>query len=281
MLLAALFWMAPAVSWGHSEEAGVAVQTYTPIVVDGTLTEWARRLERSDWSARLKVQGGNVLEWMRAVPMYLNTLTARVEAGSVSGPADFSAVVYALWDPTYLYLAAAVEDDELMTEHEGEDIWQDDTLEFWFDCRHDAVTHTLFQDDEYQIGVSPAGPQRNTPVGWVWRNPKTEVVRQALEVASALTPGGYLVEARVPWAVLQGCRPAIGGMIGFNISAVDKDADQLWTHLTWSGKLHSDPSQFGHLYFMDAPVDLFPSDVFEGTPAPVPWEDSSGGIDAP
>ena len=274
-----LCWSAPAWVWAHSEEAGVAVQTYTPIVVDGTLTEWVRRLERSDWSAQLKVKGGAALEWMRAAPMYVNALTSRVEAGAVSSPEDFSAVVYTVWDPTYLYVAAVVTDDEVMTEHEGEDIWQDDAIELWFDCRHDAVTHTLFQDDEYQIGVSPAGPQRNRAVGWAWRNPQAQAVTRALEVASTLTPTGYVLEASVPWAVLQGCHPAIGGMIGFNLSAVDKDADQLWTHITWSGKLHSDPSQFGHLYFVDAPVDLFPSDVFEGTAAPVPWEESSGGTD--
>lgn len=247
----------------HSEEATISVKTYTPVTVDGTLNDWVRRLESSNWTGKLEVKKGRVVEWMRAVPIYLNTLTSTVEAGTVKSPEDFSATVYTLWDERNLYVAAVVHDDQVVTQQRGADMWQDDGLELWLDCRHDALTHTLFQDDEYQLGFSPAGPSRPQAVAWAWRNPRTEPVIAAMTVASSLTPEGYVLEAAVPWAALQGCQPAVGGMIGFNISAVDKDDDQLWTHLTWSGKLHSDPSQFGHLYLVDAPVNLFPEDVFE------------------
>jgi len=262
---------APGV-WAHSEEATVSVRTYAPISVDGTLEDWVRRLESSNWAGQLEVKRGRVVEWVRGAPVHLNALTGRVESGTVKGPEDFSATVYTLWDPQQLYIAAVVKDDEVVTQHEGADIWQDDALELWLDCRHDAVTHTLFQDDEYQLGVSPASPYRGQAVGWTWRNPNADPVIKAMRVASALQPGGYLLEAAVPWEVLAGCRPAAGGMIGFNLSMVDKDADQLWTHVTWSGQLHSDPSQFGHLFFVDAPVDLFPSDVFEVPPGASPLE---------
>jgi hypothetical protein len=247
----------------HSEEAAVSLQTYTPVTIDGTLEDWVRRLESTNWTGKMDVRKGKVLEWIRAAPIYVNPTTSAVEAGSVKDPADFSAVLYLLWDARHLYVAAVVADDELVTQHDGGDIWQDDAVELWLDCRHDAVTHTLFQDDEYQLGFSPAGQERGRAVAWAWRNPKAEPVTAAMAVASAQTQTGYILEASVPWAVLSGCQPSVGGMIGFNISVVDKDADQLWTHITWSGDLHSDPSQFGHLYFVDAPVDLFPSDVFE------------------
>ena len=229
----------------------------------------------------MEVQKGKVLEWMRAVPAYVNAITSRVEAGTVKGPDDFSAIVYTLWDAHNLYVAAIVSDDNVVTQHEGADIWQDDALEIWLDCRHDAVTHTLTQDDEYQLGFSPASQYRNHAVAWAWRNPRTEPVVAAMKAASTLISGGYVLEASVPWAVLEGCQPAIGGMMGFNISMVDKDEDQLWTHITWSGQLHSDPSQFGHLYFVDAPVDLFPSDVFETPPGPLPLEPEPGEPAAP
>ena len=260
-----------SVAGAHSEEAGIAVKTYTPVTVDGKLDDWVRRLEHSDWSGRLQVKKGDVLEWMKAPPIYLNTLTSHVEAGAVNSPDDLSAKVYLLWDDAQLYVAAVVTDDQVVTEHEGDQIWQDDAVELWLDCRHDAVTHTLFQDDEYQIGISPASRTRNHAAGWAWRNPAADRVTAAMRVDSSLTEQGYIVEASVPWKVLEGCHPAPGGMIGFNLSIVDKDADQLWTHLTWSGRLHSDPSQFGHLYFVDAPIDLFPSDVFETTPDQGPW----------
>ena len=255
-----------SIAWGHSEESAVSTKTYTPITVDGTLDDWVRRLESTNWTAQLEVKKGQVLDWIRAVPIHVNTTTSRVEAGSVSSPQDFSATVYTLWDEQAFYVAAVVHDDQVVTQHDKGDIWQDDALELWFDCRHDAVTDTLFQDDEYQLGFSPASVYRNQAIAWAWRNPKTEPVIAAMKVGSSTIAGGYVVEGSVPWAVLQGCHPSHGSMIGFNISMVDKDDDQLWTHLTWSGTLHSNPSQFGHLFFFDAPVDLFPSDVFEAAP---------------
>lgn len=273
-IVVANLWWLPSV-WPHSGKATVSVKTYTPIVVDGKLDDWVRRLESSDWSVQLKVKKGEVFEWIRAVPAYLNALTANVEAGSISSPEDLATVVYTMWDDKQFYVAAVVTDDQVVTQHEGADIWQDDCLEVWLDCRHDAVTHTLFQDDEYQLGFSPASKYRNHAVAWAWRNPRPEPVIKAMQVASSMIPGGSLLEAVVPWEVLQGCRPSVGGMMGFNISIADKDEDQLWTHVTWSGPLHSDPSQFGHLYFVDAPVDLFPADVFESPPAQPPWNSSS------
>ena len=266
-------WTAVAIGLGwaaaaqaHSEEATVCIRTYTPITVDGKLDDWGRRLEGSNWTGQMQTKKGEVQQWMRAVPAYLNPVTSRVEAGTVSGVQDFSAVIYTFWDPEQFYVAAIVTDDEVIAQHEGEDIWQDDGLEVWFDCRHDALTHTLFQDDEYQLGFSPAGRERSRAAAWAWRNPRTERVIPAMAVASALTATGYVLEGKVPWSVLQGCHPTIGSMMGFNLSMVDKDADQLWTHVTWSGQLHSDPSQFGHLFFVDAPIDIFPSDVFESSP---------------
>ena len=258
---------APA-TWAHSEQAAVCVKTYAPIVVDGKLSDWTRRVENSNWSAQLEIKQGNALDWMRAVPIHVNTLTSRVEAGAITGPGDLSAVIYTMWDEQNFYLAAVVNDDQVVTQHQGADIWQDDALEIWFDCRHDAVTHTLFQDDEYQLGFSPGSQYRAQALAWVWRNPEPEPVIAAVKVASVATPTGYVLEASVPWKVLHGASPAIGGLMGFNISIVDKDEDQQWTHLTWSGKLHSDPTQFGHLYFMDAPVDLLPADVLEAPPPP-------------
>lgn len=256
----------------HSEEAAVSQKTYTGITVDANLKDWVRRIEQGNWSGKMEITKGHAVRWMRAVPIYLNTTTSNIESGAIANTQDLAAIVYTLWDDTQLYVAAVVQDDQVVTQHEGEDIWQDDCVELWLDCRHDAMTHTLFQDDEYQIGLSPTSRYRQRPLAWTWRNPRTEQVTGALQLASMLTPEGYIVEAAVPWRVLHGCKPSIGSMIGMNLSVVDKDEDQLWTHLTWSGQLHSDPSQFGHLYFLDAPVDLFPEDVSEAPPGNSSWE---------
>ncbi len=142
-MVALSVWVTPRV-WGHSGKATGSVRTYTPITIDGKLDDWVRRIERSNWPAKLETQKGNVMEWLRAVPTYLNALTARVESGTISSPEDFSAVVYTLWDEKHFYLAAVVTDDQIVTEHEKGDIWQDDGLEVWLPRRADAAPPTPF-----------------------------------------------------------------------------------------------------------------------------------------
>src|SRR3989338_6578269 len=99
-----------AAAQAHSEEVAISIRTYTPITVDGKLDDWVRRLERSNWTGQLQTKKGEVLQWMRAVPVHLNAMTSRVESGTVTNPQDFSAVIYTLWDPEHLYVAALVTD---------------------------------------------------------------------------------------------------------------------------------------------------------------------------
>ena len=247
----------------HTEQAAVSVKTYSPITVDGSLEDWVRRLESADWAGRLQVKKGEVLDRLRAAPIYVNALTAQVIAGVVEHPGDFSARVYTLWDAERLYLVAVVTDDDVVTQHDQRDIWQDDGLELWLDCRHDAVTHALQQDDEHHLGFSPASRLRGRALAWAWHNAQTEAAIETMAVASVATPTGYLLEASVPWAALRGCAPAVGGLIGFNLSLVDRDGESSRSLLLWSGRRPGDPTQFGHLYFVDSPIDLFVSDVVE------------------
>jgi hypothetical protein len=253
--------LAPPAARAHTEQAAVSVKNYSPITVDGSLEDWVRRLEEADWAGRLQVKRGDVLDRLRAAPIPVNALTARVVSGTVEHPGDFSARVYTLWDAERLYVAAVVTDDDVVTQHAQRDIWQDDGLELWLDCRHDAVTRALQQDDEYHLGLSPASRLRERAVAWAWHHTQAEAVIEAMEVASAATPTGYLLEASVGWAALRGCAPALGGVIGFNLSMADRDGAAPRGLLLWTGRRPADPTQFGHLYFVDSPIDLFISDL--------------------
>ena len=259
--LLVLVWSSTALA--HSEEATVCVRTYDTVTVDGDLRDWTRRIDETNWSAQLRVKKGLLDHWMmKAVPGHVNTLTANVEAGQIDSPEDFSMVFYTMWDETNLYLAYIVVDNEVVSQHEGADIWQDDCVELWIDARHDAITRTLFQDDEYQIGLSPKSKvSRGSDELWVWRNPDSDLVIEQSQIASVSTEDGYVLEAAIPWRTIHGLKPEPGTWIGFNISAVDKDLDESWTHIVWSGNQHSNPTQFGHLYFVDAAIDLIPSDL--------------------
>src|SRR3989338_9229435 len=79
------------VATAHSGEATVSVKTYTPVVIDGKLEEWVRRVERSNWTGKLELQKGQVVPWIRAVAAHLNALVSKVEAGAVDSLEDFSA----------------------------------------------------------------------------------------------------------------------------------------------------------------------------------------------
>lgn len=252
----------PHLLWAHSEEATICVKTYDPVVIDGKLDDWVRKLESSNWAAMLDIKKGKTEMWMRAVPGYLNTITSKVEAGAIDNPKDFNAVFYTMWDEQNFYFAAVVnKKGEVVTQHEGENIWQDDCLEIWLDGRHEAVTHTMSHDDEYQIGISPKSKYRDKTIAWVWRNPNPAPVMAAIQCASALSETGYIVEAAIPFSALKGLKPKLYSSVGFNVSIVNKTENELWSHITWAGTLHSDPTQFGDLYFMDAPIVVFLKDL--------------------
>ena len=262
ILLLTLFFI-PDLLQAHSEEATICVKTYEPVVIDGKLDDWARRIESRNWGAKLDIKKGKTDMWMRAIPGHVNSITSRIEAGEIKDSKDYSMVFYTMWDEQNFYFAAVVTDNEIISQHQGDNIWQDDCVEIWIDGRHDTITYTMMQDDEYQIGISPKSKYREKTMAWVWRNPKPEPLMAALEFASTLTSTGYIVEAAIPFSALKGIEPKIGSYVGFNVTGVDKDEDELWTHITWSGILHSDPTQFGDLYFMDAPIVVFSSDLTE------------------
>jgi len=240
----------------NSGKMAIAIRRYQPIVIDGRLGDWTEAIPESDWHARLLAKKGKFMGSFDSSSNFLNTTTSLVEAGEVSSLKDFSGVFYLMWDEKKIYFAARIIDDQVITRHQDGDIWQDDSIEVWLDLRHDAVTEKLKQDDEYQIGFSPGSKTRIKTVGWVWRNPEPEKVIKALEYDSSLTDDGYIIEAAIPFSVLKGANPEIGSVIGFNISGVDNDENEAWTHITWSGKLHSDPTEFGDLLYIDAPIEL-------------------------
>lgn len=218
--------------WATSEQATICRKTDSKITVDGDLKEWGK-----------------------AVPAYVTKFTSHIEKGKVKDDSDFSMVFYTLYDDENFYFAAVITDDEVVAKQKGENIWQDDCVEIWLDDANDSNTPIMFADDDYQIGFSPQSDSRKSTETYIWRNPDPEPVMKSMKVASALTGKGYIIEASIPIKVLNELDPKSQKVIGFNISVCDVDKDGVWTHITWSGKMHSDPRQFGELYFT-APLPL-------------------------
>jgi len=214
-------------AWAASEQATICKKTESKITVDGDLKDWGK-----------------------AVPAHVTKFTSHIEKGGVKDDSDFSMAFYTLYDDENFYFAAVVIDDEVVTKQRGGDIWQDDCIEIWLDNADDSTTPIMFAEDDYQIGFSPQSGGRKSTESYVWHNPDPEPVMKAMKVASALTDKGYIIEASIPIKALNELEPKSQKVIGFNISVCDVDKDGVWTHIVWSGKMHSDPRQFGELYFV-------------------------------
>jgi hypothetical protein len=194
---------------------------------------------------------GDLKDWAKAEPAYVTKSDSYVEKGKVKDDSDLSVAFYTLYDEENIYFAAVVTDDEVVTRQKDGAIWQDDCIEIWLDNADDSTTPIMFADDDYQIGLSPQSGGRRSAESYVWHNPDADLVMKEIKVSSTLTDKGYIIEASIPIKVLYELDPKSQKVIGFNISVCDLDKDGVWTHITWSGKLHSDPTQFGKLYFAE------------------------------
>ena len=183
---------------------------------------------------------GNLDDWNRNTGVLLDAAaasTVRPTDVPPPAPADVSARIWAAWDNTFLYMAARVWDDALVSD--SPDVWQDDELEFALDGALDGV---FTGPDDHQITVNVDG--RVTNRGLL---PLPEVQRSIQTL-----PDGYQVEMAIPLAILQPPGWGAGWTAGFNIGLHDDDDGGNWDHyLIWQGSsTNSQAAEFGRLVLL-------------------------------
>jgi hypothetical protein len=182
---------------------------------------------------------GNLDDWVLNDGVSLDaSIASTVRPTSVPPPPlwDISARIWAAWDSNFLYLAATVLDDALVSD--SPDVWHDDQLEFGFDGAFDG----LFDgQDDHQITINADG--RVTDFGSTNLN---DVIQRSVTVMG----DGYEVEMAIPLSVLQPPNWAAGQSVGFNIGLHDDDDGGNWDHyLIWQGSAtNAQPEYFGILY---------------------------------
>ncbi len=191
-----------------------------------------------------------VAEAAKAKPAIIDRASSKTINGTVKDDRDLSARVTALYDDRYLYLRAEVRDDQVHTPFEGHGIYQNDGLEFWFDCRRDFGLH-LDDPDDYQVVVTPGTPQ-GPPQLWTYRNGRDAHIRVDSAVTAKRTPDGYVIEAKLPIDAFLGMRNS-GRAIGFNMSLCDNDGNG-FKRLLWNGG-DFQPVNFGLLTFGELPPE--------------------------
>ena len=162
---------------------------------------------------------------------------AKLLSGVVTNPADLSGNFKALWDDTYLYVLADVNDDTKV--NESTNVYDDDAVEVYVDINNDKATTYGANDVQYSFGWNDG-----TTVGAL---PTGRSVTGITYSAVART-GGYIIEARIPWSTLQGS-PAVGQLVGMDFMINDDDDNGTRDgKLSWNAATDNawqDPSLFG------------------------------------
>lgn len=211
------------------------------------------RIRRGNPAARLGIHrlthpvgiDGDLAEWLHREPIDLTPTDQRnLEFGFVRSKTDASLDAYLGWDEERFYVAGVVRDDEIVNRHRGSMIYQDDSVELFFDLDRDGFWFNQNPFDA-QVGLAPTGPT-GEPQVWVWG----PVNRHVPEVESAVSRRGssYVFELAVPWSVIGG-RPDMGQPFRFAVTLHDRDRDGKEAKLVWSVDKETDP---GRLLFGEA-----------------------------
>ncbi len=215
-----------------------ALADTTPAPIGFTRKEIALKKTRQ----HIKVDG-DLSEWY--ISDFRDDQVASVDKGS--------ARFYMLYDKENLYFAAVVDDDVVIGNQSGVDIWRDDGAELWIDARGDAdiFNNMPFNPGCYQINIAPLTKDGKAGV-YVYRNINTRPLADAIKAASKMQAGakkgGYAIEAAIPVRAVNGLELQEGKILGVNFSVTDKDsAKGEWRHIIWSGKQEDDATQWGRL----------------------------------
>ncbi len=130
---------------------------------------------------------------------------------------DCSAGISFAWDEKYFYFFADICDDDMYSPNDGDMIYKNDCLEFFFDLGGGGFSWN--RDNDLQIGFSPA------PNGelkkWAWLR---EPVIDDVKAVGKSSGNRYFIEGEIPWEVL-GIKGEKGVELNFSPSFHDIDND--------------------------------------------------------
>ena len=205
----------------------VAPQTGANIKIDGDLGEWKLSL----FSAEQKI--------------VLTKANGFINSGTIDDDDDFSAIVYALYDDSNLYIAAEVTDDATENSYIDGNNWQNDCIEIWIDGAGDdgTMTDTGGHDpDNYQFNVDVNG------LPYIYRNDDAATLLALMETAATTQETNYNLEVRIPFEAIPELDLNANRIMGLGISFVDSD-DGVWNHILWAGQVENQPAEWGDLEF--------------------------------
>lgn len=194
----------------------------------------------------ITIDGTADATWSNAVVTSLSA--SKLLTGTVTNAADLSGTIKALWDDTYLYVLADVNDESL--KNDSQSAYDDDAVEVYVDINNDKATTYGTNDVQYTFGWNDGTTVGSLPSG----RSTTGITYKAVAKT-----GGYVVEAAIPWTTLQKT-PTADQYLGFDFMINDdddgtaRDAKLSWNSAT--DNAYQDPSLFGTAVLKAATCNL-------------------------
>jgi hypothetical protein len=167
---------------------------------------------------------GNLTDWMDATFTTLTKANAAFSKGTWSGTpavddANSSGSFAVKWDPTYLYIAARVNDDVRGVFPASPSAAQDDSVQIFLDGDH-ARTDGAFNADDHDLIITPDGRSQDAQYGQ-----QPHALPTGVQFAVGQGPAqGYTVEVAVPFSALGNAAAQGGRTIGLDFAISDDDS---------------------------------------------------------
>jgi hypothetical protein len=160
-----------------------------------------------------------------------------------------------LWDDNALYIAAQVSDTQLnaIGEQDGS-LWNDDSIELFFDTLHDDGPSRLQDDYKFFVNVNNIHRDERASDGNWNITYSSEVSLSGTLNNNADSDTGYTIEAAIPWSNWGVTPPSPGSMWGFDLVMNDRNASgtRIWT--AWANQDGdnnlNNPDGWGDLLFI-------------------------------
>jgi len=154
--------------------------------------------------------------------------------GSITNTGDLSGTWTATYDNTNLYFFVDVKDDLIKVN--GPEWYFDDRIEIFIDA--DGDRSVTFTDRDYQYYIRPGETKFTETHKGATAN---------IELANVTIPGGYRLEAKIPFATF-GITPESGWKMGIDVIVADDDGANEDAILVWNnnnGETWTSPTLFG------------------------------------
>ena len=137
---------------------------------------------------------------------------------------DLSGTARVGWDEANLYLGIRVLDQKYVQNASGTNLFKGDSLDILLDTDVSSDFYLAdLNEDDFQLGISPGSPSPNKePEAYLWFPKSIEGSRDQIDIAARWRGDGYVVEAAIPWTVLD-VKPFNGQHFGFAFSISDND----------------------------------------------------------